>query len=183
MDPIVWEREPPQLRSPVLVASFSGWNDAASAASTALGAIGGSLETELIARIDPEEFFDFQANRPTIEISDGELQGVEWPDNLIVAATAAGRRTRSAADQRHRAEHPLARLLQLGPRRRRGLRGGDRRHVRLPDRRRRPHPPGADHGAGHRRDDDRPARLRRRRLRGPDRGRSGSSTRSAASAG
>ena len=89
MDPIVWEREPPQLRSPVLVASFSGWNDAASAASTALGAIGGSLETELIARIDPEEFFDFQANRPTIEISDGELQGVEWPDNLIVAATAA----------------------------------------------------------------------------------------------
>ena len=88
MDPIVWEREPPQLRSPVLVASFSGWNDAASAASTALGAIGASLETELIARIDPEEFFDFQANRPTIEISDGELQGVEWPDNLIVAATA-----------------------------------------------------------------------------------------------
>ena len=88
MDPIVWEREPPQLRSPVLVASFSGWNDAASAASTALGAIGGSFETELIARIDPEEFFDFQANRPTIEISDGELQGVEWPDNLIVAATA-----------------------------------------------------------------------------------------------
>ena len=88
MDPIVWEREPPQLRSPVLVASFSGWNDAANAASTALDTIGASLETELIARIDPEEFFDFQANRPTIEISDGELQGVEWPDNLIVAATA-----------------------------------------------------------------------------------------------
>ena len=88
MDPIVWEREPPQLRSPVLVASFSGWNDAASAASTALGAIGASLETELVARIDPEEFFDFQANRPTIDISDGQLQGVEWPDNLIVAATA-----------------------------------------------------------------------------------------------
>ncbi len=90
MDPIVWEREPPQLRSPVLVASFSGWNDAASAASTALGAIGASFETELIARIDPEEFFDFQANRPTIEISDGEMQGVEWPDNLIVSATIEG---------------------------------------------------------------------------------------------
>lgn len=90
MDPIVWEREPPQLRSPVLVASFSGWNDAASAASTALGAIGSSLETELVARIDPEEFFDFQANRPTIDISAGQLQGVEWPDNLLVAATAEG---------------------------------------------------------------------------------------------
>jgi proteasome assembly chaperone (PAC2) family protein len=90
MEPIVWEREPPQLRNPVLVASFSGWNDAASAASTALGAIGATLDAELIARIDPEEFFDFQANRPTIDISDGQLQGVEWPDNLIVAATAAG---------------------------------------------------------------------------------------------
>jgi proteasome assembly chaperone (PAC2) family protein len=84
MDPIVWEREPPELRSPVLVASFSGWNDAASAAGTALGAI----ETELVARIDPEEFFDFQANRPAIEISAGTMQGVEWPDNLIVAARA-----------------------------------------------------------------------------------------------
>ena len=90
MDPIIWEREPPELRSPVLVASFSGWNDAASAAGTALGAIGATLETELIARIDPEEFFDFQANRPTIEITGGAMQGVEWPDNLIVAATAEG---------------------------------------------------------------------------------------------
>ena len=75
MDPIIWEREPPELRSPVLVASFSGWNDAASAAGTALGAIGASLETELVARIDPEEFFDFQANRPTIEISGGDDAG------------------------------------------------------------------------------------------------------------
>jgi len=90
VDPIVWEREPPSLRSPVLVASFSGWNDAANAASTALGAIADSLETELVATIDPEEFFDFQANRPTIEISDGLLQGFEWPDNPIVAATAEG---------------------------------------------------------------------------------------------
>src|SRR6478735_1389623 len=90
MDSIIWEREPPELRSPVLVASFSGWNDAASAASTALGAIGASLDAELVARIDPEEFFDFQANRPTIDISEGQLQGVEWPDNLIVAATAEG---------------------------------------------------------------------------------------------
>lgn len=90
MDPIIWEREPPVLRSPVLVASFSGWNDAANAASTALGAIAASLDTELVARIDPEEFFDFQANRPTIEISDGQMQGVEWPDNLVVAARAEG---------------------------------------------------------------------------------------------
>ena len=85
MDPIVWERDPPVLRSPVLVASFSGWNDAANAASTALGAIAASVETELVARIDPEEFFDFQAARPQIELSEGKLRGVAWPENLVVA--------------------------------------------------------------------------------------------------
>lgn len=90
MDPIVWEREPPVLRSPVLVASFSGWNDAANAASTALGAIAASLDTELVARIDPEEFFDFQANRPTIDIVDGQMRGVDWPDNLVISAQAEG---------------------------------------------------------------------------------------------
>ena len=104
MDPLVWEGEPPQLRSPVLVAAFAGWNDAASAASTALDAIAASLDAELVAQIDPEEFFDFQANRPTIDITEGQRQGVEWPDNLIVAATRRGRRARPAAAQRDRAE-------------------------------------------------------------------------------
>ncbi len=85
MEPIVWENETPQLRNPVLVATFSGWNDAATAASAALGAVADSLETELIAQIDSEEFFDFQATRPQIELSEGRLRGVAWPENLIVA--------------------------------------------------------------------------------------------------
>jgi proteasome assembly chaperone (PAC2) family protein len=85
MEPIAWENETPQLRNPVLVATFSGWNDAASAASTALGAVAESLETELVAQIDPEEFFDFQAARPQIELTGGKLRGVAWPENLVVA--------------------------------------------------------------------------------------------------
>jgi proteasome assembly chaperone (PAC2) family protein len=89
VDPIIWENDAPELRDPVLVASFSGWNDAASAASAALGAAADSLETELIARVDPEQFFDFQATRPEIEISAGRLTDVAWPDNLIVAGRSA----------------------------------------------------------------------------------------------
>jgi proteasome assembly chaperone (PAC2) family protein len=85
IDAIVWENEAPQLRNPVLVATFSGWNDAANAASTALGAVAESLETELVAQIDPEEFFDFQAARPQIELTEGRLHGVAWPENLVVA--------------------------------------------------------------------------------------------------
>jgi len=88
MESIVWETDPPTLRSPVMVTSFSGWNDASSAASTALEAVAAPLETELIAHIDPEEFYDFQANRPTIRVAGGIAHGVEWPSNAVLAAPA-----------------------------------------------------------------------------------------------
>ena len=66
MDALAWEAEPPQLRSPVLVCAFAGWNDAAGSATTALTTAAESLDAEVIAQIDPEEFFDFQANgRPS----------------------------------------------------------------------------------------------------------------------
>jgi proteasome assembly chaperone (PAC2) family protein len=92
VDPVIWESDPAELRSPVLVASFSGWNDAASAASAALAAIEDAVDTSPVARIDPEEFFDFQANRPQIEVADGSIRGIEWPDNLMLAGrTGAGR--------------------------------------------------------------------------------------------
>lgn len=89
---MIWESDPAELRSPVLVASFSGWNDAASAASAALAAIEDAVDTAPVARIDPEEFFDFQANRPQIDVADGTIRGIEWPDNLMLAGrTGAGR--------------------------------------------------------------------------------------------
>lgn len=88
METIVWATDPPALRSPVMVTCFSGWNDAASAASTALEAVAAPLETELIAHIDPEDFYDFQANRPTIRVSGGVAHSIEWPANAVVAARA-----------------------------------------------------------------------------------------------
>ena len=44
MDALAWEAEPPQLRSPVLVCAFAGWNDAAGSATTALTTAAESLE-------------------------------------------------------------------------------------------------------------------------------------------
>jgi proteasome assembly chaperone (PAC2) family protein len=85
VDSIIWENQTPELRNPVLVATFSGWNDAASSASAALSAVADSLENELVARIDPEEYYDFQATRPQIELTEGRIRGVSWPENLIVA--------------------------------------------------------------------------------------------------
>lgn len=85
MDSLTWEGDLPHLRSPILVCAFRGWNDAAASASTALGAIASSLDSELIARVDPEDYFDFQATRPTISLVDGETRRIDWPENNLIA--------------------------------------------------------------------------------------------------
>ena len=90
MDALAWEAEPPQLRSPILICAFAGWNDAAGSATTALTTAAESLDAEVIAQIDPEEFFDFQANRPTISLSEGKTREIEWPGNVLMAATPVG---------------------------------------------------------------------------------------------
>jgi proteasome assembly chaperone (PAC2) family protein len=88
VDPVIWEREAPELRSPMLVCAFSGWNDAASSATTALEAVAVALDSEVVARIDPEEFFDFQDNRPTVRLSEGQTRHIDWPSNTVIAAPA-----------------------------------------------------------------------------------------------
>jgi proteasome assembly chaperone (PAC2) family protein len=72
----------------VLVCAFRGWNDAAASASTALATVAGSLGAEPLASIDPEEFFDFQASRPTIRLSEGQTREIDWPSNRLLTAPA-----------------------------------------------------------------------------------------------
>lgn len=85
MDSLTWEGDVPQLRNPILVCSFRGWNDAAAAASTALTAVGDAFDSETIAQIDPEDYFDFQSTRPTIVLSEGQARRIEWPHNHLIA--------------------------------------------------------------------------------------------------
>jgi proteasome assembly chaperone (PAC2) family protein len=85
VDSLTWQGDLPHLRSPVLVCAFRGWNDAAAAASTALGAVTAAFDSELIARVDPEDYFDFQATRPTISMDAGRSRRIEWPENNLIA--------------------------------------------------------------------------------------------------
>jgi proteasome assembly chaperone (PAC2) family protein len=80
----------PQLRSPLLVCAFRGWNDAAGVASGALAALAESFDPEPIAEVDPEEFFDFQSTRPTIVLSEGQTRHIEWPQNDLTAVRVPG---------------------------------------------------------------------------------------------
>ncbi|MDX6656434.1 MAG: hypothetical protein QOH62_1227 [Solirubrobacteraceae bacterium] len=66
--------------------AFTGWNDAGDAASAALSFVGSSLGATRFARIDPEDFFDFQAQRPSVEISESQTRQIVWPDIEIFEA-------------------------------------------------------------------------------------------------
>ncbi|MEA2267790.1 MAG: hypothetical protein QOC64_400 [Solirubrobacteraceae bacterium] len=86
MQPLIWEHRPDGLRAPALVCAFTGWNDAGDAASAALQFLGASLGATRFARIDPEDFYDFQATRPKIELVEGRTRRIEWPEVEIYAA-------------------------------------------------------------------------------------------------
>jgi predicted ATP-grasp superfamily ATP-dependent carboligase len=83
-------RERPELRSPALVCAFRGWNDAGEAATAALGFLIESFEAREVARIDPEEFYDFTAVRPEVRMTDGQMRVIDWPANILHAATVPG---------------------------------------------------------------------------------------------
>jgi proteasome assembly chaperone (PAC2) family protein len=75
----------PELERPVLIAAFTGWNDAADAASLALATLAESWEARRFGVFDSEEFFDFQATRPQIKLTDGITRTIEWPENIVSA--------------------------------------------------------------------------------------------------
>jgi proteasome assembly chaperone (PAC2) family protein len=79
-----------ELREAVMVAAFRGWNDAGDAASFAAQHLARSWNAHKIASIDPEEFFDFQAVRPQVQLVDGITRKIVWPSNEFWVAQADG---------------------------------------------------------------------------------------------
>jgi predicted ATP-grasp superfamily ATP-dependent carboligase len=86
---VIWEQKP-KLRSPTLVCSFKGWNDAAESASSALRYLATQWQAERIGAIDPEEFFDFQVTRPTVRLTEGLTREIEWPEFVFSSTSFAG---------------------------------------------------------------------------------------------
>lgn len=73
-----------------MVAAFEGWNDAGDAASGAVRYLLDRHGGELIAEIDPEEFFDFTTTRPQVEFDDEGHRRISWPTTEIHAAHLPG---------------------------------------------------------------------------------------------
>jgi predicted ATP-grasp superfamily ATP-dependent carboligase len=76
----------PELRRPVLVAAFRGWNDGGQGATLGAGYLARQWSAEVFAEIDPENFYDFQAVRPSVSLEEGLTRKLEWPANTFLHA-------------------------------------------------------------------------------------------------
>ena len=77
------------LRDPVLIAAFEGWNDAGEAATAVVGHLSELWDAEAIAALDPEDYYDFQVNRPRV-VQENGTRRVVWPTTRILVARATG---------------------------------------------------------------------------------------------
>jgi proteasome assembly chaperone (PAC2) family protein len=70
----------------VLVAAFEGWNDAGEAATDAIAHLEQVWGAEEVAALDPDEFYDFQVNRPAVSLVDGTTRHISWPTTRFLVA-------------------------------------------------------------------------------------------------
>ena len=82
--------EVPELDSPVLIAAFEGWNDAADAASSVVDHLIKVWDAKVVAAIDPEDFYDFQMNRPVVGTTEAGMRKITWPSTQISVARPPG---------------------------------------------------------------------------------------------
>lgn len=67
------------LHDPVVVAAFEGWNDAGDAATGAVEHLEDVWAARAVVEVDPDDYYDFQVNRPTVSLVDGTTRRITWP--------------------------------------------------------------------------------------------------------
>lgn len=76
------------VAEPVLLAAFEGWNDAGGAATHAVAHLAEMWGAEQVDELDPEDFHDFQVNRPVIETDETGRRRMVWPTTSVSVAAA-----------------------------------------------------------------------------------------------
>jgi hypothetical protein len=80
------------LRSPVMVIALTGLFDVAGAASAALDRFAPSEAAITVGEIDPDPFYDFTQERPQVEMDDGDVRVIRWPENTFEVVRGNGGR-------------------------------------------------------------------------------------------
>ncbi|HEY5651481.1 MAG TPA: PAC2 family protein [Acidimicrobiia bacterium] len=89
MDRLIWEQRP-TLRDPIALLAFEGWGDAGESSSMAVRYLIDEFDADRLARIDSDDFFDFQVRRPEIELDHEGTREVLWPDCEVWAVRPFG---------------------------------------------------------------------------------------------
>jgi proteasome assembly chaperone (PAC2) family protein len=84
-DELQWLGDPPELRAPILLTAFAGWNDAGDAATYAVQTLINAWSPSPFAELDPEMFFDFTETRPLVSLDPTGQRSLEWPENVFHA--------------------------------------------------------------------------------------------------
>lgn len=74
----------------MLIAAFEGWNDAAEAATYVLDHLAQEWSARVVAAVDPEDFYDFQVNRPMVSNDEHGMRRLTWPSTQLWVATPPG---------------------------------------------------------------------------------------------
>jgi proteasome assembly chaperone (PAC2) family protein len=83
---LVWEQRP-DLRDPLLVAAFEGWNDAGDAATAAAEWLVQRSQADRFASVDSDAHVDYQSRRPRVELVDGVARSITWPTHDYYAGS------------------------------------------------------------------------------------------------
>jgi len=75
--------------APVLVAALDGWVNGGNAGTLAAEQL--AMDGRVVATFDGDRLFDFRARRPTLDIIDGKLVGLEWPELTLTAVRIGDR--------------------------------------------------------------------------------------------
>jgi predicted ATP-grasp superfamily ATP-dependent carboligase len=89
MEHVRWLAEP-TLRRPMVIAAFTGWNDAGDAASASVRHLVEAWQAAPLAEIDPEEFTDFATVRPHVRLTPDRTRHIVWPTVGVWSASTPG---------------------------------------------------------------------------------------------
>jgi proteasome assembly chaperone (PAC2) family protein len=89
MEHVRWLAQP-KLQRPIVIAAFTGWNDAADAASNGVRHLVEAWQAKPLAEIDPEEFTDFATVRPHVRLTAEQRRTIVWPTVGVWSASTPG---------------------------------------------------------------------------------------------
>ncbi|MDO5495757.1 MAG: PAC2 family protein [bacterium] len=77
---------------PILVVAFEGWNDAGSAATTAVDLLADEWDADVVDVLEGEPYYDLQVNRPIVSRDEQGVRTITWPGTEVLFGVLPGGR-------------------------------------------------------------------------------------------